>query len=173
MAVNFPNAGEMNIIRFISPAFGKLTAMEQNLEGEYRSQHSDLLNYSEEIAFFNGASWEKNRINDETFKKLYKHKSGIIKKKFWMGIFDSMLTKYGAVLMGYTVLGLPVFGSNSEAYVEAQSADVGAITRDYVRNSSMLINLSKAIGKIVISYKELQNLAAYTCLLYTSDAADE
>ena len=31
-----------------------------------------------------------------------------------MGIFDSMLVKYGAVMVGYTVVGLPVFGPNRE-----------------------------------------------------------
>ncbi len=28
----------------------------------------------------------------------------------YMGVFDSMLVKYGAVMVGYAVLGLPVFG---------------------------------------------------------------
>jgi ATP-binding cassette subfamily D (ALD) protein 3 len=27
-----------------------------------------------------------------------------------MGVFDSMLVKYGAVMVGYSILGLPVFG---------------------------------------------------------------
>ena len=40
------------------------------------------------------------------------------------------------------------------------------ITKDYVRNSSLLINLAKAIGRIVVSYKEVQNLAGYTTLVY-------
>lgn len=35
-----------------------------------------------------------------------------------MGIFDSMLVKYGAVVMGYTVLGLPIFGPNKERYLK-------------------------------------------------------
>lgn len=83
-----------------------------------------------------------------------------------MGIFDSMLTKYGAVLVGYTVLGLPVFGKGAAKYMEDTKRDMGKITSDYVRNSSLLINLSKAIGKMVISYKELQNLAAYTSLVH-------
>jgi len=46
------------IIRFISPPFGKLTAIEQKLEGEYRAKHTDLINHSEEIAFYNGSDWE-------------------------------------------------------------------------------------------------------------------
>jgi len=35
-----------------------------------------------------------------------------------------------------------------------------------VRNSSLLINLAKAIGRLVVSYKEVQNLAGYTTLIY-------
>lgn len=35
-----------------------------------------------------------------------------------------------------------------------------------MRNSSLLINLSKAIGRLVISYKEIQQLAGYTALVY-------
>jgi len=34
-------------------------------------------------------------------------------KKLYMGVFDSMLVKYGAFMIGYGVLGLPVFGSNA------------------------------------------------------------
>jgi len=51
------------VLRFISPPFGKLTAIEQRLEGEYRTCHSDLVNHAEEIAFYKGQDWEKTRIN--------------------------------------------------------------------------------------------------------------
>merc|ERR1712100_686612 len=40
---------------------------------------------------------------------------------------------------------------------------------DYVRNSSLFINLAKAIGRIVVSYKDLQNLAGYTTLISEMD----
>jgi len=83
-----------------------------------------------------------------------------------MGCFDNFLVKYGAVLVGYTILGLPVFGSGREEYLKKVGNDASAITRDYVRNSSLLINLAKSIGRLVVSYKEIQNLAGYTTLVY-------
>jgi len=86
-----------------------------------------------------------------------------------MGIFDSMLVKYGAVMIGYTVVGLPVFGPNSEAYLKERGDDTAMITKDYVRNSSLLINLAKAIGRLVVSYKEVQSLAGYTALIHEMD----
>lgn len=86
-------------------------------------------------------------------------------KRLYMGTFDSMLVKYGASLVGYAVLGLPVFGPGSEEYLKKIGSDPSAITRDYVRNSSLLINLAKAIGRLVVSYKEIQELAGYTTVV--------
>ena len=87
-------------------------------------------------------------------------------KKLFIGVFDSMMVKYGAVMVGYAVLGLPVFGPKSQEYLKKVGSDGSAITRDYIRNSSLLINLAKAIGKLVISYKEIQQLAGFTTLVY-------
>lgn len=153
------------IIRIISPSFGKYTAREQQLEGEYRAKHTDLLGHSEEIAFYNGSNWEKDQINSK-FGELMTHIKEFVYKRFLMGIYDSMLVKYGAVMVGYGVLGLPVFGPNKEKYLKQIGTDPSRITKDYVRNSSLLINLAKAIGRIVVSYKEVQNLAGYTTLVY-------
>jgi len=47
------------IIKKVSPSFGKLTADEQRLEGEYRGNHTELLAHSEEVAFFRGQDWEQ------------------------------------------------------------------------------------------------------------------
>lgn len=76
--------------------------------------------------------------------------------KLSMGVFDGILVKYGAVMAGYGIMGLPVFGSNRINYIKSIGNDKTIITRDYVRNSSLLINLAKAIGRLVISYKEIQ-----------------
>jgi len=72
-----------------------------------------------------------------------------------MGTFDGVLVKYGAVMVGNAVVGLPIFGKDSEEYLKKVAGDSTAITSDYVRNSSLLINLAKAIGRLVMSYKEI------------------
>lgn len=72
-------------------------------------------------------------------------------------------------MIGYTVVGLPVFGPGSEEYLKRNDGSQAAITKDYVRNSSLLINLAKAIGRLVVSYKEVQNLAGYTTLIHEMD----
>ena len=57
-----------------------------------------------------------------------------------MGVLDGFLTKYGAVLLGYSVLGLPVFGPGAAVYNAAVASDPAQITRDYVRNSGLLMS---------------------------------
>lgn len=66
-----------------------------------------------------------------------------------MGLFDNLQTKYGAIMVGYTIVGLPVFGPGKEDYLKRVGDDTSAITRDYVRNSNLLINLSKVIMKFI------------------------
>ena len=120
------------------------------------------------MAFYNGSEWEKDRINDK-FKELINHRKYTLYKKFLMGIFESMLVKYGAFLVGYGIVGLPVFGPNRKEYLKKVKNDPRIIMNDYVRNTGLLINLAKAIGRIIISYKDVQNLAGYTTLIHELD----
>jgi len=156
------------ILRIVSPKFGKLTAIEQSIEGEYRAKHTDLLQHSEEISFYNGSDWEKMKINEKFFALMDHIKFGL-RKKYLMGIWDSMLVRYGAVAGGYTVVGYPIFGPGGAEYLKSVGNDKLKITRDYTTNSSLLINLSKAIGRIVVSYKDVQALAGYTTLIHEMD----
>ena len=42
------------ILRVCSPSFGRLTAIEQKMEGDYRKCHNKLVNHCEEIGFYRG-----------------------------------------------------------------------------------------------------------------------
>jgi ATP-binding cassette subfamily D (ALD) protein 3 len=141
-----------------------------DLEGEFRACHTGILSHAEEIAFYRGNKWEKERVNAD-FDDLIAHKNDIYLKRFYMGIFDNMIYKYGANIIGYCLLAIPAFGQQQEKYKKTDSGVVDAsnITKDYIRNSSNLINLSKAIGRIIVSYKEMQNLAGYTFLVRKLD----
>lgn len=72
-----------------------------------------------------------------------------------MGICDSMLMKYGTSAAGYGLIGMPVFGKRKNEYNKKVGNDTAQITRDYIRNSSLMINVAKAIGRVIVSYKEI------------------
>lgn len=152
------------LIRFISPQFGKLTARSQKLEGDFRHSHNRIITHGEEVAFYGGHTFELGVLRRK-FAAIVHHSNELFMKHFWMDINDGFLVKYGSVMVGYAVLGMPVFGKNSEEYLQRVADDPARITQDYIRNSSLLINLARAIGRIVTSYKELQKLAGYTALV--------
>lgn len=65
-----------------------------------------------------------------------------------MGIFDSMSVKYGAVICGYIMLGLPIFRKKSTD----TNLTASTITKEYIKNSSLLINLAKVLIQSYIGY---------------------
>merc|ERR1712176_214302 len=138
-------------------------AITQNFEGNFRSSHHRIIAHSEEIAFYGGHNKEKQILNAQ-YQQLEDHRKYVLGQQFGMRAFNGFLQKYGSVMCGYAVLGLPVFGSQSKDYIKKVS-DSSDITQDYIRNSSLLINLSKAIGRIVTSYEDIQRLAGYTKLV--------
>ena len=152
------------LIRLISPSFGSLTAALERLEGAFQGAHNRIITCSEEIAFYGGHDREKDVINGK-FDAIVDHLRDFHRSSFLFGIFDGFMVKYGAFLVGYAVLGLPVFGPDSDKYIKEVGQDASAITRDYIRNSSLLISLAEAIGRIVMSHKKLQNLAGFTTLV--------
>ena len=76
------------------------------------------MNHSEEIAFYNGQDWEKNKLN-MTFMDLLKHQASMMKKRLYMGTIDSMLVKYGATVCGYSAVSIPVFARGSQDYIKS------------------------------------------------------
>ena len=82
-----------------------------------------------------------------------------------MGAFDSLFVRYGATLIGFTIVALPIFGPESANYMKKIGGDYSAVARDFVKNTTLLVSLGKAIGRILMSYKEMQNLAGYTNLI--------
>ena len=149
------------LLKKITPSFGRLTAQGLKLEGLFRSGHQRLLQHSEEIAFLRGGKYELKNMKEKFYNllRLYRYNNTL---RFVMGIFDSILVKYGAYNVGLSILSIPVFGPGKEKYLLRVSNDPSKIMRDYEQNSGLLVNLARAIGKIVISYKNIQNLAGIT-----------
>lgn len=145
------------ILRSISPPFGRFAAKEQSLEGEFRHAHSRLISHSEEIAFYGGAEREKQIVNG-TFQKIYDHANRVFFLRFGNGIIDSVLVKYCATQLAYYLLSRPVF----KAGISNTLDDPTFIMEAYSRNSGYLINLSQAVGRLVLAGRDLTRFAGYT-----------
>ncbi|KAI3646141.1 hypothetical protein MP228_009069 [Amoeboaphelidium protococcarum] len=149
-------------LRVISPPFGKYTAQEQKLEGDFRFTHSRIITHAEEIAFYRGSEREKTFVN-QSFRRILEHLYKVNVLRFANGILDSVAVKYCATILAYWLLSRPVFDPR---YATEQMGSAGddptKIMEDYSRNSSYLVNLSQAVGRVILAGRDLTRFAGYT-----------
>ncbi|KAI3650106.1 hypothetical protein MP228_005738 [Amoeboaphelidium protococcarum] len=149
-------------LRVISPPFGKYTAQEQKLEGDFRFTHSRIITHAEEIAFYRGSEREKTFVN-QSFRRILEHLYKVNVLRFANGILDSVAVKYCATILAYWLLSRPVFDPR---YATEQMGNAGddptKIMEDYSRNSSYLVNLSQAVGRVILAGRDLTRFAGYT-----------
>jgi ATP-binding cassette, subfamily D (ALD), peroxisomal long-chain fatty acid import protein len=147
-----------NVMRILTPPFGKYVADEARLEGEFRFQHTRLIDYSEEIALYNGHEAEKDTL-DKGYFTLIKHVNRILRRRFYHGFMEDFVIKYFWGALGLMLCSVPVFFK-----VPGQQALSGMRdhTESFVTNRRMLLASSDAFGRIMFSYKEISELAGYT-----------
>lgn len=162
------------VLRAIQPPFGQLAADEQRLEGEYRLHHSRLITHSEEIAFFGGGGREKQYIN-RAFDNVVDHLKKMFAARWRNGFVDAILVKYLATIVGYSIVSIPVFftdsfmfrilsraiGSSPRKTQDPETTSASNIAGLYTRNSRLLLQLAGAIGRLVLAGKEVTKLTGY------------
>ena len=146
-----------NVMRALTPPFGKYVADEARLEGEFRFQHTRLIDYSEEIALYQGQEAEKDTL-DKGYFTLIKHVNRILRRRFYHGFMEDFVIKYFWGALGLILCSVPVFFK-----VPGQTLkNMGDRTESFVTNRRMLLSSSDAFGRVMFSYKEITELAGYT-----------
>ncbi|KAF5128146.1 ATP-binding cassette sub-family D member 1 [Metarhizium anisopliae] len=146
-----------NMMRVLTPPFGKYVADEARLEGEFRFQHSRLIDYSEEVALYGGHVAEKDTL-DKGYFTLIKHVNYILRRRFYHGFMEDFVIKYFWGALGLLLCSVPVF-----VKLPGQVAmNMGDRTESFVTNRRMLLSASDAFGRIMFSYREIMELAGYT-----------
>ncbi|KAI9768572.1 MAG: hypothetical protein M1840_004769 [Geoglossum simile] len=146
-----------NVMRALTPPFGKYVADEARLEGEFRFQHSRLIDASEEVALYHGHETEKDTL-DKGYFTLIKHVNYILKKRFYHGVMEDFVIKYFWGALGLVLCSFPVFFK-----LPGISGDsLGDRTESFVTNRRMLLSSSDAFGRLMFSYKEITELAGHT-----------
>ena len=97
-----------NVMRALTPPFGKYVAEEAKLEGEFRFQHSRLIENSEEIALYNGHNTEKDDL-DRGYFTLIKHVNRILRRRFYHAVMEDFVIKYFWGALGLMLCSVPVF----------------------------------------------------------------
>ncbi|KAH8899685.1 hypothetical protein GQ53DRAFT_741862 [Thozetella sp. PMI_491] len=151
-----------NVMRALTPPFGKYVADEARLEGEFRFQHSRLIDHSEEIALYAGHEAEKDTL-DKGYFTLIKHVNYILRRRFYHGFMEDFVIKYFWGALGLLLCSVPVFVKLPGQVV----MNMGDRTESFVTNRRMLLSASDAFGRIMFSYREVMELAGYTSRVST------
>lgn len=146
-----------NVVRALTPPFGKYVAEEARLEGEFRFQHTRLIDYSEEIALYAGHEAEKDGL-DKGYFTLIKHVNRILRRRFYHGFMEDFVIKYFWGALGLLLCSVPVF-FRIPGQITGKMADH---TESFVTNRRLLLSSSDAFGRVMFSYKEIVELAGYT-----------
>ncbi|EGG00193.1 uncharacterized protein MELLADRAFT_39855 [Melampsora larici-populina 98AG31] len=160
------------ILRQITPAFGKLSAVETKLEGDFRLTHTRLITNAEEISFYNGAALEKDILN-RTYLRLIRHVNSIFKIRIAYAMVEDLVIKYAWSAVGYMLVSIPVFFPKQIKAIAgtAGSANeypsVAKRTESYIANRRLMLSLADAGGRMMTSGKDLAELAGYTSRVYT------
>ena len=177
-----------NLMRALTPPFGKYVAEEARLEGEFHSQHSKLIDYSEEIALYHGHETEKDTL-DKGYFTLIKHINRILRRRLYHAVMEDFVIKYFWGALGLLLCSVPVFfkipgqmlrgmgdrtESESLCCVLALSDETRLCIKyslltviGFITNRRMLLSSSDAFGRLMFSYKEITELAGYTSRVST------
>ncbi|KUI62107.1 ATP-binding cassette sub-family D member 2 [Cytospora mali] len=150
------------VMRALTPPFGKYVADEARLEGEFRFQHSRLIDYSEEVALYAGHEVEKDTL-DKGYFTLIKHVNHILRRRFYHGFMEDFVIKYFWGALGLLLCSVPVFVKLPGSVTQ----NTGDRTEAFVTNRRMLLSASDAFGRIMFSYREIMELAGYTSRVAT------
>lgn len=146
------------ILTYLRRPTGRMTVLEQKLEGEFRYINSRLITNSEEVAFYQGNQREKLTLL-ASFEKLTDHLRKFLEFRVLMGTVDNIVAKYIATVVGFFAVSMP--------FLDASHAELGTCGnqerfRLYYTYGRMLVKLAEAIGRLVLASREMTRLAGFT-----------
>ncbi|KAJ7151099.1 ABC transporter transmembrane region 2-domain-containing protein [Mycena filopes] len=168
----------VSILRAVTPAFGRLAAVEARLEGEYRAGMSRIGREGEEIAFYDGGARERD-ILSTAYLKLIKHVNSIYRIRIAYEWTEDYVIKYLWSAAGYGLIAVPLLFTRRRRDVGVQAGEaervssarpdnaVAGRTETYISNRRLLISLADAGGRLMYAYKDLLELAGLTTRIYT------
>lgn len=151
------------LVRVAAPNFAWLTTQQQQKDAQLRMGHTKLLTYAEEVALTQAQRAQLGYL-DGLFFNVYHHLVRVGFMRFRHNIFEGLLVKYGSVMVGYGVVALSLFSE------EANKMSSDELTGLYVHTSQLLLNLARAIGQFVMTYRSVASLSGLTHRVWQLEA---
>lgn len=154
------------LLKNFTPPFGKLTKEKSSLEGEYYNDHLNLINNSEEIAFYNGTELEKNKIN-KIYNKMMDHVFKINSAKLTYNILEDYVLKYTWSAFGYIYASIPIFIVSLTNDGKIKPSTEERNMRQFIVNKRLMLSMADAGSRLMYSIKDISKLTGYTDRVFT------
>ncbi|KAF7638960.1 ABC transporter domain-containing protein [Meloidogyne graminicola] len=146
------------VLTYLRRPIGRMTVMEQQLEGDYRFINSRLIVNSEEIAFYKGNEREHRSVMN-SFQKMVTHLRSLILFRFSISFLDNIVAKYIATVVGWYTMSRPFFNQNNSTLMQKNKTE---LMQDYYSSGRMMFKLAEALGRLALAGREMTRLAGFT-----------
>ncbi|KAL7640326.1 UNVERIFIED_CONTAM: hypothetical protein RMT77_008590 [Armadillidium vulgare] len=148
------------LLRAVSPKFGKLVSEEASKKGYLRAVHSRIVTNAEEIAFYGGHKVELGLLK-QSYLNVVRQMSTIFNQRLWYIMLEQFLMKYVWSGAGMVMVSIPLLTSTKNESGE-DDGGVSSRTEYFTTAKNYLQSGADAIERLMTSYKEIVELAGYT-----------
>lgn len=145
------------VLRKYSPPLGKLVSLRSSSEGDYYNYHLNMINNSEEIAFYQGTSVERSKVNT-LYDKLMDQMLLVDRSKVEYNIIEDYILKYTWSAWGYVFASIPIVLRTWASEETSESANM----KDFIMNKRLMLSLADAGTRLMHSIKDISQLTGYT-----------
>ncbi|CCF55814.1 hypothetical protein KAFR_0A03790 [Kazachstania africana CBS 2517] len=154
------------ILRRYTPPLGKLTSASSAADGTYYNYHLNMINNSEEIAFYQGTDVERIKVQ-KLYETLMEAMLNVSKRKFNYNMIEDYILKYTWSGLGYVFASIPIVLSTVATGVNSEQRNM----KDFIVNKRLMLSLADAGSRLMHSIKDISQLTGYTNRIFTLLAA--
>lgn len=150
------------ILKRWTPPLGKLVSKRSSAEGDYYNYHLNLINNTEEIAFYHGTKVERTKVN-----ALYDHLMDqmllVDRVKINYNIVEDYVLKYTWSALGYIFASFPIIVTTFTSGINNEEVNM----REFIVNKRLMLSLADAGSRLMHSFKDIAQLTGYTNRIFT------
>lgn len=143
------------LLKILSPNFTKISVQRSNLEGIFRSLHSRVFNFNEQISILRGEKRELD-ILDKSYYELESFTNYEIRARAIYDVAINFIVKYTWGACGLILCSTPIFLNKFNGIMNDSN-----ISASFVTNRRLLLSASSSLGMLITSRKEIQQVIGY------------
>lgn len=151
------------ILRSYTPPLGKLTSESSAADGNYYNYHVNIINNSEEIAFYQGTNVERNKVK-QLYETLMTKMLNVSKRRFNYTMIEDYILKYTWSGLGYVFASIPIVLTS---LIPREGSNEQNNMKDFIVNKRLMLSLADAGSRLMHSIKDISQLTGYTNRIFS------